>query len=66
MFKNSTLTLIQLNGIFLTRPGNENRSPLNYETGTINESDSEMTFETDIWFYCTALNNYSNFIVIRN
>ena len=56
MFKNSILTLIQLNRFFLTRTGNENCSPLSYETRMRNENDIEMTFETDIWLCSTALN----------
>lgn len=58
MFKNSTLTLIQLNRFFLTRTGNENRSPLSYETRLRNKNDIEMTFETNIWLCSTALNKY--------
>ena len=58
MFKNSTLTLIQLNRFFLTRTGNENRSPLSYEIRLRNKNDIEMTFETNIWLCSTALNKY--------
>lgn len=58
MFKNSTLTLIQLNQFFLTRTGNENRSLLSYETRLRNKNDIEMTFETNIWLCSTALNKY--------